>query len=65
MLVVSAATGEFETGISEGGQTREHMLLAYTLGVQQLIVAVNKMELTNPSYGKVCTWVTPNVHIFM
>ena len=37
-------TGEFEAGISKDGQTREHALLAYTLGVRQLIVAVNKME---------------------
>jgi elongation factor 1-alpha len=33
-LVVSAAKGEFETGISIDGQTREHALLAYTLGVK-------------------------------
>jgi elongation factor 1-alpha len=43
-LVVAAPTGEFEAGISKNGQTREHALLAYTLGVQQLIVAVNKMD---------------------
>jgi elongation factor 1-alpha len=44
MLVVPAATGEFEAGISKDGQTREHALLAYTLGVKQMIVAVNKMD---------------------
>ncbi len=44
MLVVPAATGEFEAGISKEGQTREHALLAYTLGVKQMIVAVNKMD---------------------
>ena len=27
----------------EDGQTREHALLAYTLGVKQMIVAVSKM----------------------
>ena len=42
--MVPAGTGEFETSISENGQTREHALLAYTLGVKQLIVAVNKMD---------------------
>jgi len=44
MLVVSSAKGEFETGISETGQTREHALLAFTLGVKQMIVCVNKMD---------------------
>ncbi|XP_071387004.1 elongation factor 1-alpha-like [Centroberyx affinis] len=44
VLIVSAGTGEFETGISGNGQTREHALLAYTLGVKQLIIAVNKMD---------------------
>ena len=44
ILVVSAGTGEFEAGISKDGQTREHALLAFTLGVRKLIVAVNKMD---------------------
>ncbi|KAA6390716.1 MAG: hypothetical protein EZS28_013756 [Streblomastix strix] len=33
-----------ETVISKDGQTREHALLAYTLGVRQMIVLVNKMD---------------------
>eukprot|EP01136_Pigoraptor_vietnamica_P002688 Opistho-1_new@30978 len=44
VLIVAAGTGEFEAGISKDGQTREHALLAYTLGVKQLIVGVNKMD---------------------
>jgi len=44
LLVVPAAQGEFEAGISKNGQTREHALLAYTLGVKQMIVLVNKMD---------------------
>jgi elongation factor 1-alpha len=44
MLVVSSAKGEFEAGIDEQGQTREHALLAFTLGVKQMIVLVNKMD---------------------
>jgi len=44
LLVVPAGQGEFEAGISKTGQTREHALLAYTLGVKQLVVLVNKMD---------------------
>jgi len=44
VLVVAAGTGEFEAGIAKNGQTREHALLAFTLGVKQMIVAVNKMD---------------------
>ncbi|XP_071496147.1 elongation factor 1-alpha-like [Diadema antillarum] len=44
VLVVAAGKGEFEAGISKDGQTREHALLCYTLGVKQLIVAINKMD---------------------
>merc|ERR1711920_173725 len=51
VLVVAAGTGEFEAGISKNGQTREHALLAYTLGVKQLIVGVNKMDSTEPPYS--------------
>ncbi|XP_051910323.1 elongation factor 1-alpha-like [Hippocampus zosterae] len=50
LLMVSAAKGEFEAGVSRGGQTREHALLAYTLGVKQMIVCVNKMDATEPPY---------------
>ena len=44
ILIIAAGTGEFEAGISKDGQTREHALLAFTLGVRQLIVAINKMD---------------------
>ena len=44
ILIIASGVGEFEAGISKDGQTREHALLAYTLGVKQLIVAINKMD---------------------
>jgi len=44
ILVVASGQGEFEAGISKEGQTREHALLAFTLGVKQMIVCVNKMD---------------------
>jgi elongation factor 1-alpha len=51
ILIVAAGTGEFEAGISKEGQTREHALLAYTLGVKQMIVGVNKIDNTEPPYS--------------
>jgi elongation factor 1-alpha len=52
VLIVAAGVGEFEAGISKNGQTREHALLAFTLGVKQMIVAVNKMDSTEPPYSE-------------
>ncbi|EED92085.1 translation elongation factor-1-alpha [Thalassiosira pseudonana CCMP1335] len=44
ILVISARKGEFESGFDKGGQTREHALLAKTLGVSYLVVVINKMD---------------------
>ncbi|AKA73541.1 translation elongation factor EF-1 subunit alpha [Saccharolobus solfataricus] len=52
ILVVSAKKGEYEAGMSVEGQTREHIILAKTMGLDQLIVAVNKMDLTDPPYDE-------------
>jgi len=52
VLIIASPPGEFEAGISKNGQTREHALLAYTLGVKQMIVAMNKMDNTEPKYSE-------------
>jgi elongation factor 1-alpha len=52
VLVVSAKEGEAETALAEGGQAREHAFLLKTLGVNQLIVLINKMDITQPPYSK-------------
>jgi len=52
ILVVSAKEGETETALAEGGQAREHAFLLKTLGVNQLIVLINKMDATQPPYNK-------------
>jgi len=52
LVMISANEKEFEAGISETGQTREHILLAYTLGVRQIIVGVNKMDSEFVKYSK-------------
>jgi elongation factor 1-alpha len=45
VLVVSAAEGV-------QAQTKEHIFLARTLGVNQLIVAINKMDAIRPAYDE-------------
>lgn len=52
ILVSSAKKGEFEVGIAPGGQTREHAFLLKTLGVNQLVVAINKMDDQTVNYSK-------------
>merc|ERR1712113_841668 len=52
ILVIASGVGEFEAGIAKNGQTREHALLAFTLGVKQMIVAVNKMDDKSVKYSK-------------
>merc|ERR1712038_454037 len=44
ILVIDSTQGGFEAGIAKDGQTREHALLAFTLGVKQMIVAMNKFD---------------------
>jgi elongation factor 1-alpha len=44
ILVISVKPGEMEAAIEPGGQGREHAFLARTLGVNQIIVALNKMD---------------------
>jgi elongation factor 1-alpha len=52
VLIIAAGTGEFEAGISKNGQTREHALLAYTLGVKEMIVCINKMDDKTVNWGE-------------
>jgi len=49
VLVLSAKEGETDTAVAPGGQAREHAFLLKTLGVNQLIVAINKMDTSNYS----------------
>lgn len=44
ILVTSARSNEFDDGFVKGGQTKEHLLLAKSMGTQKLIVLVNKMD---------------------
>jgi len=52
VLFVSAKRGEYEAGTNPGGQTREHAFLVKTLGVDQIVVAVNKMDDTTVDWSQ-------------
>jgi peptide chain release factor subunit 3 len=52
ILVISARKGEFEAGFDRGGQSREHAMLAKTLGVSYLIVVINKMDEPTVKWSK-------------
>ena len=52
VLFVSSKKGEFEAGIGAGGQTREHAFLGFTLGIRQIIVAINKMDDATSNYSQ-------------
>merc|ERR1712151_680946 len=52
VLMIDGSEGEFEAGFSKDGQTREHALLAQTMGVKQMIVAINKMDDRSVNYSE-------------
>ena len=47
ILVIDSGKNSFDAGFFKNGQTKEHVILAKTLGVKQIICAVNKLELFN------------------
>ena len=50
--VISALNGEFENGYRKGGQTRQHVQLATTLGLKKLLVLINKMDHHTVNWSK-------------
>jgi elongation factor 1-alpha len=52
ILIIASGAGEFEAGYAKNGQTREHAVLAYTLGVKQMIVCINKMDDKSTNYSE-------------
>ena len=45
MLLIDANVNAFEAGFLNGGQTREHAFLIKSLGVSEVIIVINKMDL--------------------
>jgi elongation factor 1-alpha len=52
VLMIASDVGGFEAGFSKDGQTREHALLAQTMGVKQMVVCMNKMDDTSVNYSQ-------------
>ena len=52
VLMIASDVGGFEAGFSKDGQTREHALLAQTMGVKQMVVAMNKMDDSSVNYNQ-------------
>ncbi|WVQ98946.1 hypothetical protein IAU59_006078 [Kwoniella sp. CBS 9459] len=52
LMVVDGSPGEFEAGFERGGQTREHAWLVRSLGVKEIIVGVNKMDVVSWSQDR-------------
>lgn len=48
LMVVDGSPGEFEAGFDRGGQTREHAWLVRSLGVKEIIIGINKMDMVCP-----------------
>uniref|UniRef100_U9V464 Elongation factor 1 alpha-like protein n=1 Tax=Rhizophagus irregularis (strain DAOM 181602 / DAOM 197198 / MUCL 43194) TaxID=747089 RepID=U9V464_RHIID len=62
ILVIDSTTGEFEAGFEANGQTKEHALLVRSLGVQQLVVAINKLDVVSWSqdrFNEIITKLSP------
>lgn len=52
LLVVDASTDAFESGFTLDGQTKEHTILVKSLGVEKLIIAINKMDNVDWSFDR-------------
>src|SRR6266571_4146251 len=52
VLIVSAKKGEEDVALGPGGQAREHAFLLRTLGVNQLVVCINKMDDQTVKYSE-------------
>ena len=62
LLVVASGEDEFNSGFVGGGQTKEHVTLVRSMGIKQIVVAVNKMDMIDwnqKRYKTICETLNP------
>ena len=62
ILVIDGCKSGFEKGWDGGGSTKDHAILARSLGVTQVCVAVNKLDMVEwneARYDEICQKVLP------
>lgn len=62
LLIVDSVTGEFEAGFKDDGQTKEHAILLKSMGINEVVVVVNKLDMMGWSqarYDEIVGLVTP------
>ena len=50
--MIDSTVNGFAAGISPDGSTREHALLAFTMGIKQVVVAFNKFDDSTVNYSE-------------
>jgi Translation elongation factor EF-1alpha (GTPase) len=63
-LVVDAISGAFDAGFNKGGQTREHAILIRSMGIEDIIVCVNKIDAVGYSKDRY-TYITSLMQPFL
>lgn len=48
LLILPATTGEYESAMKDSAQTKEHCFLLKAMGVNHIVLVVNKMDQTTP-----------------
>lgn len=62
LLVIDSISGAFDAGFNRGGQTQEHAILARSMGIDRILVAVNKLDVVHWSkdrYDYISSLVVP------
>jgi len=61
---VDAISGAFDAGFNKGGQTREHAILIRSMGIEDIIVCVNKIDAVGYSKDRY-TYITSLMQPFL